>query len=169
MPDNELRSRLGLLRSTLVPSLSALFLLAACGEERTTTETAREAIDPCALVTALDAEQVWGVEISESGRPSEANNEYLATCRYVAPRGPGIVVLVVMVHSREYGPAAFQTAKQQPFEIQQVAGIGDDAFWIRDPLTTLYVLQGDVYLSIGGGLELDQAQILAQRALGRLP
>ncbi len=99
----------------------------------------------------------------------EANNEYLATCRYVTPRGQSVVVLVVMVSSHEYGKQAFRTAQDQPFESQGVPGAGDDAFWTGDPLYTLYVLHGDVHLTVGGDVQLDQVKPLALKALERLP
>jgi hypothetical protein len=48
---------------------------------------------------------------AEAERPSEANNEYLATCRYIAQRGEGPGVLVVGV-SRKNGPVGFANAKR---------------------------------------------------------
>jgi hypothetical protein len=164
--------------------MGVLFLSSGCGgNERSagedsmpqaeqTQSTARASsgeIDPCALVTGTEAEQVLSARVGEPERPSEANNEYMATCRYIAPRGEGVVVLTVTVSSREYGKMAFQTAREQPFESRAVPGVGDDAFWIGDPLHTLYVLQGDVLLTFGGDVQLDQIKPLAIKALEQLP
>jgi len=135
----------------------AALTLTACGSDESPTETASVEIDPCAVVTAADVEQVLSVANSEADRPSEANNEYLATCRYVAPEGQGLKVITVMVTSPEYGRAGFETAKEQPFESEDVTGVGDDAFWMSD-LNTLHVLGGDVHISISGDVDLEQAK-----------
>jgi hypothetical protein len=73
-----------------------------------------------------------------------------------------------MVNSPEYGRRAFQAAREQPFESEDVSGVGDEAFWNGD-LRTLHVLQGEVYFAIGGDVELEQAKSLTLPALGRLP
>ena len=168
MIDNNFRSLLRFPRSACPLGICVLFLLSACGSDESTAPTARAEIDPCAVVTDADVEQVLGVESSESDRPTEANNEYLATCRYVAPQGQGVKVITVMVNGAEYGRVGFQTAKEQTFESQDVSGVGDEAFWIGD-LNTLYVLQGDVHIAISGDVEVDQAKALALPALARLP
>ena len=129
----------------------------------------RAEVDPCALVTSAEAEQVLGAP-PEAERPAEANNEYLATCRYVAPRGDGLAVLAVMV-SRQNGRYGFDNARRMEEEgirIEPVSGIGDEAFWVGDPLHTLYVLQDTTYVSIGGDVELEQARPLAVRSVERL-
>jgi hypothetical protein len=150
----------------------ALLLLGACSSDEGPVETTREAaesVDPCSLVSEADAGQALGAPISESDRPREANNEYLGTCRYVAPRGQGLAVMTVMVHSQEYGRAGFRTAREQPFDSEDVAGVGDNAFWIGDPLNTIYVLKGDIYFAIGGDVGLEQARTLAVSALAGVP
>jgi hypothetical protein len=156
---------------TLMLTQCALLLLAACGSDEGAAETAgttADIPDPCVLVTDADAAQALDAPISESDRPSEANNEYMATCRYVAPRGEGVAVMTIMVHGHESGRAGFRSLREQPFEIEDVAGVGDEAFWIGDRLGTLYVLQGEVFFSIGGDLALEQAKPLAMKAIDRL-
>jgi hypothetical protein len=160
----------------ILPGLTVLFLVAACkGEERADSASSAAAnqtgadIDPCQLVTRAEAEQALAAA-PDAERPSEANNEYLATCRYVAPRGEGVVVLAVSV-SRQNGKVGFQNARrmeEEGFKIQSMSGLGDDAFWVADPLHTLYVLEGDTYLSLGGDVQLEQATPLARQALQRL-
>jgi hypothetical protein len=147
-------------------------LLSACGSDESTAQTsssASEPLDPCALVTETEAAEAMGAQTSESDRPSEANNKYLATCRYVAPRGLGLAVMTILLHGRQYGRMGFRTAGEQPFDKETVAGVGDEAFRIGDPLNTLYVLKGDHYFTIGGNVEPDQARLLAMKATERLP
>lgn len=164
--------------------LAGLFLTSACagggassneaatprGEQvQPPAEMVRRENDPCVLVTSAEAEQLLAALV-ETERPSELNNEYLAGCRYVAPRGESVAVLVVKV-SRKSGAVGFQNAKQMEelgMEIQQVPGVGDDAFWVGDPLHTLYVLQDTVYLDIGGDVQLEQVRPHALTALQRL-
>ncbi|MGH8166423.1 MAG: hypothetical protein ACREQ1_04250, partial [Woeseiaceae bacterium] len=73
----------------------------------------------------------------------------------------------IMVHGQESGRAGFRSLKEQPFEIEDVVGVGDEAFWMGG-LGTLYVLQGEVFFSIGGDLALEQAKALATKAIDRL-
>jgi hypothetical protein len=175
------RSQRHIPRSGLQLSLVILFLMAACGGgDRSAADASMARAeqaqptgggenDPCALVTAGEAEQVLAAP-PEAERPSESNNDYLATCRYVAPRGQGVAVLAVSV-SRQNGPAGFENAKRMEeagFKIQPVAGVGANAFWVGDPLHTLYVLHDTVYLDIGGDLQLEQARALALQAVERL-
>ena len=170
----------GLLLGLLIPSL-----LAACGgdapgddsvaraPEIRSAEASRAANDPCALVTRAEAAQALGAEPGEE-RPSELNNDYMAGCRYVAPRGESVAVLAVKV-SRQNGPIGFENARRMEelgIEIQPVSGVGDAAFWVEDeilaPSGTLYVLQDTTYLDIGGDVRLEQVRPLAMRALERL-
>lgn len=168
MTNHNPRSVLQVHGATLLLAQCALLLLAACRSDEGAAETAgtvTDIPDPCALVTEADAEEALGAPISESDRPREANNEYLATCRYVAPRGAGVAVMTIMVHGQS-GRAGFSSLREQPFEIEDVAGVGDEAFRIAD---TLYVLQGEVFFSIGGDLAPEQAKTLAMNVIGRLP
>ena len=46
--------------------------------------------------------------------------------------------------------------KQEP---RRVAGLGDEAFWVGDPVTgALYVLRGEVFLRVSVGGSADQSQ-----------
>ncbi len=160
-----------------------MFTAAACGGDdrstddgsilraaQTVDEDSGREIDPCRLVTRVEAEEVLA-NPAEVERPREANNEYLATCRYVAPRGRSVAVLAVTV-SRKNGQMGFENARRMEEEgvpIQRVSGVGDHAFWVGDPLNALYTLRDTVYLQIGGDLTVEQARSLALRALERFP
>lgn len=142
-------------------------------QARSPAEASGGANDPCALVTRAEAAEVLGAEPEEE-RPSELNNDYLAGCRYVAPRGGSVAVLVVKV-SRQNGPIGFENARRMEelgIEIQPVTGVGDDAFWVEDemlaPAGTLYLLRDTIYLDIGGDVRLEEVRPLALRALERL-
>jgi hypothetical protein len=153
--------------ATLALTQCTLWLLAACGSDEgmAGTASAQEALpDPCALVTGADAEHVLGAP-GKADRPKEANNQYVATCRYVAPRGEGVAVMTIMVHGPEAGRAGFRSLKEQPFESEDVVGVGDEAFLMGE---TLYVLHEEVFFSIGGDLALEQAKALAMKAIDRL-
>ena len=160
-------------RRLLVPALVA----AACSpsDEKGVADTATPAaqpagaIDPCTLVTGAEATTVLAAPAGAPERPTEANNENLSTCRYVAPRGQGVAVLVVMVYGADVSKMAFESAKAQQFTMEPVTGVGDEAFWIGDPLRTLYVLKGVRYVSFGGDMSRDQAKNLAMTAIQRLP
>ncbi len=166
------------LGSVFLLSLGVLFLLGACSpsgdkkssgkEVKSSTQTSN-VIDPCALVTKAEAEEALGGPVGKLERPPEANiPPRLTTCRYVAQRGRGVAVITVMVrmgYSGDESRLGFQSAKEQFAEAQAAPGIGDDAFWVGNQLN---ILQGNVYLIIGGDLELDKAKILGQRALARL-
>jgi hypothetical protein len=164
------------LGSVFLLSLGVLFLLGlatpvamkSSGKEvKSSTQTSRPRSR--ALVTKAEAEEALGGPVGKLERPPEANiPPRLTTCRYVAQRGRGVAVMTVMVrmgYSGDESRLGFQSAKEQFAEAQATPGIGDDAFWVGNQLN---ILQGNVYLIIGGDLELDKAKILGQRALERL-
>lgn len=166
-------------------SILALVFTAACGagngssddalpaDDRAAAavrETSARDVDPCTLVTAAEAEHVLAMPV-DAARPAETNNESLATCRYIGRRGDGLAVLVVSV-SRQNGVAGFENVKQMQkvgFTSESVPEVGDEAFWVGDPLNTLYALHDGVFLSLGGDIDGSQARPLARLALERLP
>lgn len=125
--------------------------------------------DPCALVTAAEAEAALGGTVGAPERPREANiPPALTTCRYVAPRGQGVAVLVVMVRrSRSAAEAqtGFRTTREVMPGAETVTGVGDQAFWVADGL---HVLKGTTYVSFTGNVDRDAARKLADAALPRL-
>jgi hypothetical protein len=136
--------------------------------DRPSTQTTKDAIDPCALVTKAEAEEALGAPVGEAEKPKEANiPPSLATCRYVAKSGQHVSVLTITVRigsSPSESKSGFESTKEMFTGAQPVPGIGDDAFWFGDQLN---VLKGKVYLIIGG-VERDKAAALAQTALKRL-
>lgn len=141
---------------------------AAPGDTATAPTAQADAVDPCALVTQDEATAALGAPAGAAERPTEANNDNLSTCRYVAPRGQGVVVLAVMVYGIDVSRTAFQNAKAQPFPSEPISGVGDEAFWVDDPLNTLYVLKGNRYVSFGGDVPRDRLRDLAVNAMERV-
>lgn len=133
------------------------------------TEAATEVEhDPCELITTADAEAAIGAP-AESERPPEANNDWMATCRYVAPRGQGVAVLVVTVGLQSAG-AAFDNARRMEeagVPTEPVSGVGDEALWAPD-LTTLHVRSDSVFFTVGGDITPEQSRELAATVIGRL-
>ena len=125
-------------------------------------------IDPCALVTAAEAETVLEGPVGAGERPKEANfPPRLVTCRYVAKRGDRVAVMTVMVRRGDTDSEArigFTQSKEQFPGAEAVSGLGQDAFWIGNQLN---VLQGRDYLNIGGDFDRATAQQLAATALRR--
>ncbi len=72
-------------------------------------------------------------------------------------------------------PQPKEEAEEKSAPPLRVSGLGDEAFWVRRFVGTLYVLKGDVILriSIGGkqddAARLRKAQLLAKSALENLP
>ena len=81
---------------------------------------------------------------------------------------------------RDYWRAQFkredrEESDEKKTEPRRLAGLGDEAFWVGDPVTgALYVLRGEVFLRVSVGGSPDQAQkikrarTLATYALKRL-
>jgi Protein of unknown function (DUF3558) len=165
---------------TLVLCLSC-FLSACGGSEAPPANNASSAatqpapqvssagLDPCALVTSVEATQALGAAVGPAERPKEANHPpRMATCRYVAPRGQGVAVMSVLVQLSDTANQArrgFQAAKEQFPGATVVPGLGDDAFAMANQLN---VLKGTVYLNITGDFDLETSKTLAQSALQRL-
>jgi hypothetical protein len=128
------------------------------------------AIDPCTLVTGVEAETALGAAVGDAERPKEANiPPRLATCRYVARSGERVAVMTVMVRlsdSPTEARSGFQSAREQFPDAEAVAGLGDEAFWIANQLN---VLRGTVYVNITGDFDRGTAQSVAETALARLP
>ena len=170
-------------------ALSGLVLLAACGgddEEATpspgatqvpgvtqtpaaTGEPAAGELDPCALVTQADAEEVVGATLSEPERQTVGPFE---TCIYGDDAGNYVQV---QVGSDVYTQSTFDdamegAAEQLDIEAEPVSGLGDKAYWLAG---VLWVQKGDVSLNllvqtpelvelrVQGDTEAEQQQSLA--------
>ena len=165
----------GLVRAALVV-LGILLLLASA----TRTDAQRHR-DPCRLITDAEVQAVQGHTPAEK-IPSEqpAGSFRFTQCFYRTPEFSSSVSVAIGVpleaDSKRAGPRQYwQTqfnARPAPGRKKKeppkpIAGLGDQAFWVGDPVTgALYVLQGEVFLRLSVGGPPDQAQkIKRSRAL----
>ena len=80
----------------------------------------------------------------------------------------------VLAYVKEWVPEPKKAPLKKP-PPKPIAGLGDEAFWVGDPLSgALYVLKGEIFLRVSVGGPTDEAQkikrarALASRALKRL-
>ena len=179
--------------------LSALLLLSACDGGGTTstrektqppTKTATTAatrtspastaqapagaeIDACALVTKAEVETAVGATVLDP-KPERLAN--LASCSFndsAAPVITAVSVNVFVAASESDAREIFDLAKRNAADVQEVDGLGDDAYW-DDILGTLQVLQGTYEMSVDvasseGADQKRAAEDIAAKALSRLP
>ena len=179
--------------------LSAALLLSACGGGNTSTgdktqpaakaataattrtsptPTAQASptgaeIDPCALVTRAEVEAAVGATVLDP-KPERLAN--LASCSFHDPAAPIFSLASVNVFaaaSESDAQEIFDLAKGNAADVQEVDGLGDDAYW-DDILGTLQVLEGtyEISVDVASGEGADQrraAEDIAARALSRLP
>ena len=147
--------------------------------------------DPCLLLSDAEVRAVQG-HAPEQKLPSEqpGGSFRLTQCLYRTAEYTSSVSVAVGIpietDTKRSGPRQYW---QQQFHPQvsgkpgrkkkeppkPVAGLGDEAFWVGDPMTgALYVLKGEVFLrlSVGGppdqALKIKRARALASHALKRL-
>jgi hypothetical protein len=147
--------------------------------------------DPCRLLSDAEIRAVQGHAPAQK-IPSEqpAASFRFTQCFYRTPEYASSVSVAVSIplatDGKRSGPrdywqqqfhppvraVAGRKKKEPP---KPVAGLGDEAFWVGDPMTgALYVLKGEVFLrvSVGGppdqALKIKRARALASNALKRL-
>ena len=146
--------------------------------------------DPCRLLTDAEVQAVQGHAPAEK-IPSEqpAGSFRFTQCFYRTPEFTSSVSVAVGIPletdskrsgPRQYWQTQFAPVKAAPGRKKKeppkpVAGLGDQAFWVGDPVTgALYVLKGEVFLrlSVGGppdqALKIKRSRALALHALKRL-
>ena len=175
----------GVRKITLVV-LGMVFLIAFA--ERTDAQRHR---DPCRLLADAEVRAVQGHAPSQKV-PSEqpAGSFLFIQCFYRTPEFTNSVSVSVglplATDSKRSGPRQYwqqqfhkkasavpgRKKKEPP---KPLAGLGDEAFWVGDPMTgALYVFKGEVFLrvSVGGPTDqtekLKRAGALASHALKRL-
>jgi len=147
-------------------------LLLVAFAERTDAQRHR---DPCRLLSDGEVRTVQGHAPAQK-IPSEppAGSFRFAQCFYRTPEFTSSVSVAVGIpvatDSKRSGPrdywqtqfhkqvsAALGRKKKEP--PKPVAGLGDEAFWVGDPMTgALYVLKGEVFLRLSVGGPPDQTQ-----------
>jgi hypothetical protein len=147
--------------------------------------------DPCRLLSDAEVRAVQGHAPSQK-LPSEqpAGSFRFMQCFYRTPEYTSSVSVAVAIpletDTKRWGPrhywqqqfhpqASSKPGRKKKEPPKHVAGLGDEAFWVGDPMTgALYVLKGEVFLrvSVGGppdqALKIKRARALASEALNRL-
>ena len=119
---------------------------ASPGAEETATAPPQASggeIEPCALVTQADAEEILGVSLGEQERQTVGPFE---TCIYGDVTGNYVQVQVSdAVYTESTFDDAMQAAAEQvDIEAEPVSGLGDKAYWLAG---VLWVQKGDVSLN----------------------
>ncbi len=177
----------GLVHMRAVVVFAMVLLLAAA--QRTAAQRHR---DPCRLLTDAEVRAVQGNAPTQK-IPSEqpAGSFRFTQCFYQTPElssSVSVALGIPLTDSKRSGPREYWQAQfkrdergereesdEKKNEPRRLAGLGDEAFWIGDPVTgALYVLRGDVFLrlSVGGppnqAEKIKRAKTLVLYALKRL-
>lgn len=130
-------------------------------------------LDVCSLVAKADIEAAIGAPVLD-GKPEQAAN--LFTCSYAEPEfsnfsAAGVAVLVA--DNASDAKEAYDLAKSNAAEVQEVDGLGEAAYW-DSILNTMQILEGRYELSVDvsseeGRDQLAAARAIATKALAALP
>ena len=177
----------GMIRMRAFVVLGMLLLLASA--QRTSAQRHR---DPCGLLTDAEVRAVQR-QVPTQKIPSEqpAGAFRFTQCFYRTQElssSVSVALGVPLTDNKRSGPRDYWRAQfkrehreereesdEKKNEPRRIAGLGDEAFWVGDPVTgALYVLKGDVFLrlSVGGppaqAEKIKRAKVLAVYALKRL-
>lgn len=145
-------------------------LLVFASAQRTVAQRHR---DPCRLLTDAEVRGVQGHAPTQK-IPSEqpAGSFRFTQCFYRTAElssSVSVALGIPLTDSKRSGPRDYWQAqferdergksykkKQEP---KRVAGLGDESFWVGDPVTgALYVLRDEVFLRVSVGGSPDQSQ-----------
>lgn len=133
--------------------------------EAAPTAGSDEALDPCSLITAGEAEDVLG---GEPGEPTNVNAGGVGACTYRLEDGSAAVQINV-----EPGDASVFESRTAEMGGESVDGVGDQA-QVNGTIGQIAVVQGDVlfaiFVMLPGGADVDHATLteLGRAAAGRL-
>ena len=132
--------------------------------------------DPCRLLTDAEVRAVQGHAPAQKIASEQPAGSFRFTqCFYRAAElssSVSVALGIPLTDSKRSGPRDYWLAqfkreerdepeesdekKQEP---RRLAGLGDEAFWVGDPVTgALYVLRGEVFLRVSVGGSVDQSQ-----------
>jgi hypothetical protein len=176
-----------MIQMSAVVVLGMLLLVAAA--QRTSAQRHR---DPCGLLSDAEVRAVQRQAPTQK-IPSEqpAGAFRFTQCFYRTQElssSVSVALGVPLTNNKRSGPRDYWRAQfkrehreereepdEKKNEPRRIAGLGDEAFWVGDPVTgALYVLKGDVFLrlSLGGppaqAEKIKRAKALALYALKRL-
>jgi len=172
---------------------SLLVVLGGC-TKRGSVSVTREA---CSLISNQEIESVQNESLKEAKSSEHLDGAFLVSqCLYTAAEFSKSVTVALVQSDPKQGsarsPKDFWKEKFDPYQDEEpktkssnekeqgsapkkIEGLGDDAYWVGNRFGgMLYVLKGDVFISIGiGGTDdqetkLKKSKALAQKALQRL-
>ena len=182
-------------------SCSLLISLSGCKKRETPPPKPR---DVCGLITVDEIQTIQGSPMRESKNSARADGGFrVSQCFYTATEFSKSVNLAVVERdpdhpgkrsARDFWKEKFdrysgqskedderdktserKEEKEESVRPKKIDGIGEQAFWVSNRFGgVLYVLKGDVFMSIGlGGTDdeetkLNKSKVLAQKALQRL-
>jgi hypothetical protein len=183
------------MRSLLVVPLLTLLLviLWGCnGQRRTTTRR-----DACGLVSKEEVESVQAMPVNDVKSSERSDDVFrVSQCFYTTAEFSKSVNLALVQKNPDQqtnrSPRDFWKEKFDPYQDEEpktksgdekeqgsapkkIRRLGDDAFWVSNRFGgVLYVLKGDVFISVGlGGTDdedtkLKKSKVLAEKAIQRL-
>lgn len=168
-------------------ALCVSVLLLACGGESSETasdsatlERGTDAVvastaDACALLSAAEVQEVVGVPVRDSLALSMTDADgrvTLSQCNYATADNAAAVSVMLRRNAEDANPTIAgqgvrQSLDESKVDVQDVAGLGDIAFWGGNQL---HVLAPRWHLTISPipSAGLEQARALATRALAKL-
>jgi hypothetical protein len=146
-------------------------------------------IDACSLLTSKEIEAIQGAPLQNT-KPSTNSHGGLtiSQCYFLLPTAAESIVVTVtqrasgsngrdpkqswdeIFHGDKEKTNAREEEEREPTAPQEITGLGDEAFWVpRRFGGKLYVLKGNIYISIGVGSPGDQAiKIQKSKALAEI-
>ena len=147
-----LTKKLILLISVLVLGIAAAGCPASdSGDDAETTEVA--AVNPCELVSAGDVSDATGETFADGTGGVPAGGLGPATCTFTSSDGSFVSVAISPRTSATEAAEIFTESKGRQVDIagtepQDVANLGDDAYYMGDPQNSLIILSGAYEISI---------------------
>lgn len=163
-------------------------VLLACGGEsgvqksndsasvtRATDAVAASPAHACALLSAAEVQQVIGAPVRDSLALSMTGADgsvTLSQCNYATADNPAALAVMLRRNAEDANPAIAaqgvrQSLVESTVEVQDVAGLGDIAFWGGNQLH-VFAPRWHLTISPIPSAGLEQARSLATRALAKL-
>jgi len=143
------------------------------------TAEAASNFDPCDLITKEEVQSLAGEQLSDPEHKDTKTPLGQKMCLYNTLSSSRLIQISVIRTSdiepkvKENGQSAgsiYKTTKKMLNPSEQVAGVGDDAFWA---IPGLHILKGDIYILVSVGNtnkeeNLELAKRIAEKILPRL-
>lgn len=150
--------------------------------DTTADQAPTSGIDPCTLLTKADAEAALGEVVENEPVRSDT---FPQGCQYIATHTPlrsASVSLITSTMLKDAGSPTptttqFYTAMKQDATVEPVAGMGNEAAWVKTENVTLpqlWAVHGDVLVTVAVGAPAEEnmrtpTETLAKLVVARLP